>query len=338
MRKLHWLAVVLVGSFLATALPAQETPTPPDAAELKRLIELLDSPKFSDRQAATNKLIEAREAAIPALEAAATGPNREASTRSIDILKKHAQSKDEAVQKPAREALSKLAELDQPRIAAAAKEALRPPGKEDPNQGAPGVPQIQLGGPIQLQIQAFGGAMNRRVGIQNINGVKTTTVEENGKKIVIVDDPQNGIKVEITEKVDGKDQTKKFEAKDADDLKKKHPDAHKIYEEHSKQQGIQIQIGGGAIQAFPGIPPGMPGGPQMAPFRLPIRPFPAAPLPNRAAIQESLERSQKDLKEAEERIRKSAENSPQAEQLNKALEQLEAARKRLEEAVEQLKG
>ncbi len=56
------------------------------------------------------------------------------------------------------------------------------------------------------------------------NGVKETEVEENDQKIKIHDDPKQGISVEITkEEKDGKDVTEKFEAKNAEELKKEAP-------------------------------------------------------------------------------------------------------------------
>lgn len=318
---------------LSNVLPAQEAPGPAETKDFNELIQQLDASKFNDRQAASQKLLEAGRAAIPALIEAAASPSREASSRSIDILKKHVQSKDEATQKAAREALQQLAKSGEARVASAATEALKP--KADPNvpQNPFGVQGIQLnGGQVQIQVQAVAANGNRRVSVQNVNGVRTTTVEENNRKVKIVDDPQKGINLEVTEKVDGKEQTKKYEAKDVDDLKKKHPDAHKIYEESTKQQNVQIQIGGGAIQAIPVFP-----APGFAPGRaLPVLPGLRNPAQMRA-IQEQLERAQKELKEAEQRVKKVTENNPQADELGKSLQQIEEARKQLEDAIEKLK-
>ncbi|MBC8873797.1 MAG: hypothetical protein H8E44_30525 [Planctomycetes bacterium] len=55
--------------------------------------------------------------------------------------------------------------------------------------------------------------------------------------------------MEVTEKKDGKETTKKYAAKNADELKKDHAEAHKIYEKYSKGAGGRIQI-----QAFPAQP------------------------------------------------------------------------------------
>ena len=50
----------------------------------------------------------------------------------------------------------------------------------------------------------------------------------------------------VTENVNGKDKTDTYKAKDADELKKKSPEAYKLYEKYG--QGPQIQAGIGNIQ------------------------------------------------------------------------------------------
>lgn len=60
--------------------------------------------------------------------------------------------------------------------------------------------------------------------------------------------------MEVSEKKDGKETTHKYAAKTADELKKKHPDAHELYEKYAKQAGGGIQIR--AVQVQPGaVPP-----------------------------------------------------------------------------------
>jgi hypothetical protein len=74
--------------------------------------------------------------------------------------------------------------------------------------------------------------MAQRIRTSNINGVKTVEVEQGDRKVKIEEDPNNGIKVEVTEKQNGKDVTEKFEAKTVDDLKKNHPKAYAEYEKY----------------------------------------------------------------------------------------------------------
>lgn len=344
MTRLAWTAAFLSTCLIAsqfapraTAQTAESTAEPTaEAAPAKStsestadLIRQLDADKFGERQAASQKLAEAGRSAIaPLAEVARTG-SREAGGRAVEILKKHLQSKDEATRQEARAALEKLAALDDARVAGAAKNALQPAEQAAPG-AVPGLPPgIQInGGQIQIQVQAIaGGVAGRKMQMQNVNGVKTIKVEENGRKVQIVDDPQNGIKMEVTEKVDGKEQTKKYEAKDADDLQKKHPDAHKIYEASTKPAAVQIQINGGAIPVMPALP--VPGAPIPAPFRVPAID---------AEQTKRLERVRKDLEGVEQRLKKTAENSPQADEIGKSIAELEAARKQLDEALEKLRS
>ncbi len=155
-----------------------------------------------------------------------------------------------------RAALTKLAEskndVASSRAAKLLAKAADPQNKPRRRVGGP----IRLGGnaQIQIQVQAVGGQGVRKIQIKNVNGVKDITVEEGGKKIAIKESPKDGIKVQVTEKnKDGKEETKKYEAKNADELKKKHPEAHKLYEKYSNNKGFQIKgIGiGGAVPIRP---------------------------------------------------------------------------------------
>ena len=71
-------------------------------------------------------------------------------------------------------------------------------------------------------------------------------VRDVDKKIHIEETAQGKIKMTVTETVDGKPKTSKYEAKNADELKKKHPDAHKLYKKYG-----QNRVRGRAIQALP---------------------------------------------------------------------------------------
>ena len=69
--------------------------------------------------------------------------------------------------------------------------------------------------------------------IHNVNGVKNIYVTENQRKITIIDDPNRGIKIEITDTQDGKPVTRTYSAKNIDELQKKNPEAHKLYKKYS---------------------------------------------------------------------------------------------------------
>jgi hypothetical protein len=254
----------------------QATTAPADA-DIAKAVKQLDSERFADRQAASEKLEAAGKAAIGALEKAALGDSLEVTTRTIELLQKFGKSPDDATKEAARAALERLAKSDRP-AGNRAQEALK---TLQPAQGqglvlGPGVTIVGgvpgIVGNIQIQggtVQIGGGVS--RISVSNVNGVKRIEAEENGKKIKIDDDPQNGIKMEVTTRKDGKDITEKYEAKNADELKKNFPEAHKLYKQYSDGMGgnmgaIQIhvgkaiQIGGGPVATQPAAAAAMPSG------------------------------------------------------------------------------
>jgi hypothetical protein len=262
-----------------------------DAASINKLIQDLESRDFPTRESATNELTRLGKAAVPALQAAALGKNRESSGRAFGILRKLFQSQDAEVKAATKEALEQIVEKDVPAISRQAELLLNPPK-----------PPRQRGVRAQIQVQIQLGGGGRKVSIRTVNGVKQIDAEENGRKVHIEDDPRNGIKVKITEKnADGKEETKEYEAKNADDLKKKHPDAHKVYEKYSKGGGINV------IQL--GIPQ--------------IR-FPFRRIPNR-----QIDDLDGKVKAAIERLGKAAESDNPADEIAESLKLLEQVREQL---------
>jgi polyhydroxyalkanoate synthesis regulator phasin len=74
----------------------------------------------------------------------------------------------------------------------------------------------------------------QEIKIRNVNGVKNIYVTENDRKITIIDDPDRGIKIEITDNKDGKPATRTFQANNIEELQKKSPEAYKLYQKYSK--------------------------------------------------------------------------------------------------------
>ena len=263
-----------------------------DAASINKLIQDLESRDFATRESATKALTRLGKTAVPALQAAALGKNRESSGRAFGILRKLFQSDDAEVKAATKEALQQIVEQDVPAISRQAELLLNPP--KPPRQRG-------VGAQIQIQVQVGGGG--RKVSVRTVNGVKEIDAEENGQKVHIKDDPQNGITVKITEKnADGKEETKTYEAKNADDLKKKHPDAHKVYEKYSKGGGINV------IQF--GVP---------RQFR-----FPFGRIPNR-----QIDDLDGKVKAAIERLGKAAESDNPADEIAESLKLLEQVREQL---------
>jgi hypothetical protein len=300
-----------------TAVDVAEEASAVTAENIDDWIKQLDADRFSQRQAASQKLLEAAGRAVPALTEAALGDSRETTSRCIEILKKHFQSGDEATKAAAGEALQKIAQSSKVTVARAAKEVLEPRPKNEPhpNPVFPGG-GIQIGGGQfgggQIQIQVQAGAQGiKRVSIKNVNGAKDIEVLDNDRQVKIHEDPAGAISMEVTEKKDGKEETKKYQANSADELKKNDPEAHKIYQQYSKHQLPAIQIQAGAMP----FPPA----PRRKPFNL-----------NEAVAR--LDAAQKQLDRSAERIKQLAENSNQADELNKTLQQLEQIKQELEEA------
>ncbi len=296
-----------------------------DEEQIAKLVEQLDAPRFTDRQKAQEELAELGKPALPALEKATESETREISGRAFDVIEQHFTGDDETMKSAAKESLERLAKSQSDSLARRAKNLLQPP-----MPAAPQAPQIPRGlqgfrvgrvGQIQIQVAGGQGANIRRVSMKTVNGVKEIEAQEGGRKVKIVDDPANGIKIEVTETKDGKEETKKYEAKNADELKTKHPDVHKLYDEYTKAPaGIQIQ----AIQGGPGVVPQAPGGLNVRPIRRAkiLRPE------ELEAARENVERALKELDASLETLRKEAEKNGD---LKDAVEKTEAAKKRLEE-------
>jgi hypothetical protein len=314
--------LMVLGIGLALASFADEPPAS-DEARTAKLIEQLDATRFTDRQAAQQELADLGKTALPALEKAAESETREISGRAIEIIQRHFQGDDAALKAAAKESLERMAKSQSESVARRANDLLSPPKPPEP-QIPRGLQGLRIGRVGQIQIQVAGGAGPnvKRVSMKEVNGVKEIEAHENSRKVKIVDDPANGIKLEVTETRDGKEETKKYEAKNAEELKTKHPDAHKLYDEYTKAPaGIQvqgIQIGAGGI-----VPQG--------PGQLNVRPIRRAKIlrPEELdAARENVEEALKELDASLETLRKEVEKNGE---LKGAVEKTEAAKKRLEE-------
>ena len=281
------------------------------AADIPALIRDLDANRFSQRQTASQKLRAAGQRAITALAEAALGESREAATRSFEILKEHFTQGDGALKEAATAALEKLAAADKPSIARKAQDVLnpKPPQPERPN--------VQLF-PAQMQFRVqIGGA--QQIQVQNVNGVNDIQVKENDRQIKIHEDPKEGITVEVTQKKDGKDVTEKSSAKDAAELKKKHPEAHKLYEKYKQRGGVQM------IQGL-----ALPGPMQQIGGIVNPQPVPAGNI-SRQEIARNLEKITEQLDTTRKLLGELKTKTQDVQSLEKAIEQLEKAKKDLEE-------
>ncbi|HYE19103.1 MAG TPA: hypothetical protein VEA69_11700, partial [Tepidisphaeraceae bacterium] len=240
---------------LLTALPARgedaksETPAKPAAVapadrktEVAELIIKLghDDPKV--RQDATDALRKIGKDALPALKEAKGSEDLEVSSRAEALLKK-------------------IDEDSKPRPAAT-------PGADFDGEfggvrrnGNVRIMQVGPGGNVRVHVNAVAGGAGHAMAISrsDANGVTTVKAQENDRTVKIVESADKGVEMTVTEPgKDGKPETKEYKAKDADELKKDHPEAHKLYERFMAGNGGQIQINGVIING--GAGPGAVGG------------------------------------------------------------------------------
>lgn len=354
-QMLSVAAVLLsVCCWQASAQEAQTQEAAKDTAkpDIATLIKQLDADEYNERQTASRKLADAGESALPALEKAAASDSREMSMRAFDILKGHFDKGTPAVKDAARQSLERISKGDLGAASRRAAEALTPPMANTPNnpngnvRGLPFAPaaggiRIAGGARVVVAAGAVGGGVETKIKVEN--GVKTTEVKDKDRQVKIVDDPDKGLQLEVTETKDGKETTQKYEAKNADELKTKHAEAHKIYEQYS-QKGAEIKIGGfGFAPAAAPLPIAPVPVPAIAPARL-VPAFPAlppmavpgeiAPAPKKADALEGLDKA---IQEAEASLKEALKQSGDSEQLKRATLRLEEVRKQLEQLRSSLK-
>ena len=299
------------------SLVSAETPPEPaaamSAAEIRRAIRALDANQFVQRREAALRLTRAGEAAITSLAQAVMNGSREVSTSALAILRKHyAKQQPASLHTAAKQALQQIAQSDHPRAARQAEAILTPPPPVPPAR-----PAIQFqGGQFRIQIQN-GGA--QAIKVQMINGHKKIDVRENDRRIKISESPQQGIEFELHDQHNSQPRVRKYTAKNAAELRQKHPEIHRLYVQYTKQPG------GGVPRVIIGLP-GRPG-----PGGLPG-------FPNQR-VAGTLDQAIARLKASSKRLQKLLEDSQDETfrgQMKQELENLKTTRLQLESARKQL--
>lgn len=307
------LATLLVLAMASTAFadePAAGVAADADAGKIAKWIEDLGSEDFNTRDDASAALSKAGAEAIPALvEAAQEGFGLETPTRAVKILVKFAESDDEPTAKAAKAGLEKLTKSDRKFVARLAESALEEPAPQQPVVNP-------FGGRIVIQQNAIAGN-GVRIQHRVVNGERTIDVDDNGKKIKITDTNGKDIVVKVEEQVNGQAKTTESKGEDLADLKKKHPDAARLYEKYvGRGNAIQLQFRQARIQAR-----ALPNGQRIVPrARIPFVP--------RRDVDQAIE----EIDESIEELKKLAED----ERLPMGV--LDDALERLEEAKQRLKG
>ena len=293
-------------------------------AEIAQWVKDLDSETFTVREKAVASLAGAGAAAVEPTAKAARGTSLEVSARAVKVLSMLLTGKDAKARAAAKAALEELAKDEKHPASHMAWKALQEanPAKSPAGMGADG--QIVIGGNV---INIGGGAMRVQVAMRNVNGNKEVEVDENGKKVKISED-KNGITVTVTDPAQGdkKAAPKTYKAADAKELKKKHPEAHKLYEKYAGGQGAAM----GNIQIIGGL-----GGGAINPLQI-GRAVPAfrGRAGRLAKSGKLIDDVQKQLDEALAKIKASVKAGDKGEKVDlpELIKQLEAARKGLAEA------
>ncbi len=330
-RSLFAPIAIVICAVCVIAVCADEPKTDAAASpeQIAQWIAQLDNDDFAAREAAQSSLQKAGKPAFDALSEAAMGDSQEAGVRAIEILKRHFRGADDSLKQAAEAALQKISAGDNTIAAGRANNALQPAPEKpeiDPKQADPFGPRvIPFGGRGGIRIEAraiaIGGRGAKRVSVKNVDGNKEIEVEEEKRTIKINETAAGKIKMEITAKDKGDmDGTEKYEAANAEELKKLHPEAYKVYEQYSKG-------GGGARIEFRALP-ALQGPPGVVPR---IKVLPAAPRAVPADRAKRLEDARKRLEAARERMKKAVEEAPQAKGLIPADVQIDAIIKQLDE-------
>ena len=278
--------------------------------QLQQWVQDLVNPRFAVRQTASQKLVQSGTAGMEAVTGAAQTNDLELATRCLSVLKEGLNSKSKEVQQVARTALQTLAKSENNSVAQRARTALEAPPKL-------GVPAGRFPGGIQGNFQ--------QIAVQINNGARQIKVTENGKEIAIKDNNGKDITITTTETVNGQKVSKSVTAKDEDDLKKNHAEAHALFEKYSKgNNGIQIKFGMNAIGN--GIIAG----------QLPVPGAINRPLMvNRIKAAETfgeIDKLRQKLEESNERLAKSAESEkPDPADLKSISAEIKSLTKRLSE-------
>lgn len=269
-----------------------------DTAEIRSLIEQLDSPKFAQRNSASGRLRTLGQTAIDALGEAARNGNREVSGRSFDILAAHLNSADSDVKQSARAMLDDLSKGDDAATALKARKILEPPKPE---------PGPSLGFGVRPNgIRAANALGQLRVQIKLGGGNKKIDVTQNNKRTIIEKKADGSI--EVSESI-GAGAAKKQTYKNIDELKKKNAEAHRLYESYGRGM-IKIQ-GGKALL------------PQ--------------PKPAEQAKQDAIDKMLESLQNSIDRLKQRQKESNTPDQLQKSIDTLEKQKLSIEQMKERAK-
>lgn len=239
-----------------------EVPTPDDT-EISTLIEDVTGDDTDAQSTAAAKLLKIGAPAVAPLAEAAEVDDQQVVTRCFDILGRLYASDDQKTVEAAEAALQKLSKSNIRIAAVRALTTLRLKKKLQEREArlkaagaAPAIPQLRPQANMQIQI---GGGVQTHSTTIDATGKRTTHAKNATEEVEITDTKGKSIEVKHTRQVDGQEKTTEYKADDLADLKKKHPEAAKLFEKYVAGNNIVIG-GGGAIQIQIGnaAPPAVP--------------------------------------------------------------------------------
>lgn len=199
--RILFTAVVGILAGVAFAQPATRPTTRPEV-DVGALVQRLGAEDFKDREAAGVELRKLGPAALPDLKAAEKHADPEVQARAGALVRE---------------------------IERAAKRKLRP-RPEGWGQGS----SSRSSSTITMTVN--GRTTTRKTETVISHGRKEVTVSEDGRNVQIVEDSE-GIQMLVTDTVGGQEVTKAYEARSAEELKEKEPEAFAMYERYTEQRG-----------------------------------------------------------------------------------------------------
>ncbi len=220
----------------------------PSQTEIEKLIEQLSSDSFDARREAKDQLASLGVRAVPAL-AEAAGKDTDAAYSAVRILSRMLSEGDEAAVKAARKALQKLAE-GKNAIARQARETL-----QEADEGG----RAAQAGPGRLGLRAAANFLRTEVGPRGVRTVQRTVAD--GTERIMIREPDRTLQVTLSAEgeisvrlipTDARQKPATYEAASAKELREKHPEAWKLYEEARSAAAAGVPVA--PVPVVPGMP------------------------------------------------------------------------------------
>lgn len=249
---------------LDNAIAPLIAPEADQQGEVAQHIKTLSTGDVLQRRAATSKLLEIGKQALEPLAKEAGEGHKETMYHCFDVLTRLLATSDAETSAATKAALTMLTQSQNKSVSLRAKSAIQIGEILGARAAAqPARPAIPFGPGLAPNAQlnmALNAANGEKLRITVINNDRTIQVERADERIEIRDKAGKDIVVKRTRTVAGQPKTDEFKAADADELKKNHPEAFKLYEQYAQRNG-NVQIGGGnppgprpiQIQVAPGL-------------------------------------------------------------------------------------